>query len=153
MGNDRPIVVEQTYSAPVEDVWRAITDQDLMPRWFFEEIQAFRPEPGFETQFNVRFEDRDFLHQWRITEVVPRQRIVYNWKYGGHPGESFVTWELAETPAGTRLKLTHRGLESFPQDEPAFRRDSCEAGWQYFLGERLKEFLSRTNTGSASSRP
>jgi uncharacterized protein YndB with AHSA1/START domain len=141
MNEKDPIVVEQTFSAPIDRVWRSITDGDQMRRWFFESIEEFRPEPGFDTRFSVRSGDRDYLHLWRVTDVIPERRIAYDWKYGGYPGESFVVWELSETGDGTRLKLTHTGVETFPQDNPAFTRESCQAGWRYFLCDRLRAFL------------
>lgn len=30
----------------------------------------FKPEVGFETEFNVRCEDRDFLHVWKVTKAI-----------------------------------------------------------------------------------
>ena len=69
--NAEPIVVEQTFNAPVKAVWKAITDKDQMRQWFFETMIDFDPESGFETQFNVRCEDRDYSHLWKVTDVVP----------------------------------------------------------------------------------
>ena len=139
--NSDPIVVEQTYNAPPSVVWKAITDKDQMRQWFFEQITEFKPEPGFETEFNVHNEGRDFLHLWNITEVVPEQRIACGWRYGGFAGDSTVVWELSETADGTRLTLTHTGSETFSGDIPEFGRDACRGGWEYFLQQRLKEFL------------
>ena len=130
--NAEPIVVEQVYEAPVHVVWKAITDKDQMHQWFFEPMVDFRPEAGFETQFSVGFEGQDYIHQWRVTEVIPERRIAYDWRYGGFAGSSSVIWELSETPSGTKLKLTHEGHETFPQENPAFTRESCQAGWDYF---------------------
>lgn len=140
-----PIVVEQTYSAPVSVVWRAITGRDQMRQWFFEPMIDFRPEVGFESQFSVQYEGQDYLHQWKVTDVVPGRKIAYDWRYGGFPGDSSVTWELSETVNGTKLRLTHQGHETFPQDNPAFRRESCQAGWDYFVRERLTAFLEGRN--------
>ena len=136
-----PIVVSETYDASPDVVWRAITDADEMRQWFFETMEEFRPEPGFETKFNVHHDGRDYLHIWRVTEVEPQQKIVYGWRYGGHPGESTVTWQLTPVAGGTRLELSHVGVESFPQDDPAFRRESCRGGWECFIQERLKAHL------------
>jgi len=61
MSADR-VVVEQTYDTSVAEVWRAITDKVQMRQWCFETMTDFKREPGFETQFNVRFESQDFLH-------------------------------------------------------------------------------------------
>ena len=142
MNND-PIVVEQTYNVPVAEVWIAITDKVQMRQWYFEPMTDFEPRVGFETQFDVQAEGRTFRHQWKVTEVVPEARIAYDWRYEGYPGDSLVTWELAEVPDGTRLTLTHREQEAFPQDDPMFSREAGEAGWGYLLGESLKAFLER----------
>jgi len=138
--NDEPIVVEQTYGVAPDVVWRAITDPAIMRQWFFAPMAEFEPEPGFETEFVVQFEGREYLHQWRVTEVVPEARIAYRWRYGGFEGDSAVTWELSEAPGGTNLRLTHVGSESFPAD-PAFGREACVAGWTYFLQDSLKAHL------------
>ncbi len=71
---------------------------------------------------------------------------AYDWRYGGYLGNSSVTWELSETPGGTKLKLTHKGHETFAQDNPIFSRESGEAGWGYFVHESLKAFLGRQDS-------
>lgn len=60
---EEPVIVEQTFDASVETVWNAITVLDQMRQWYFENIPSFRPEVGFETQFDVQNEDRHFLHK------------------------------------------------------------------------------------------
>ena len=138
-----PIVVEETYSVPPSAVWKAITDGREMRQWFFDVIEDFRPEVGFETRFNVRFEGRDYMHEWKVTEVVPERRIAYSFRYAGIPGDSVVTWELAEIPSGTLLRLVHQGQHTFPKDDPAFSREACQSGWEHFLRTSLKAFLER----------
>ena len=76
-----------------------------------------------------------------MIEVIPESRIVYEWRYGGYPGNSTVTWELSETADGTTLKFTHSGVETFPQDNPVFKRETGVAGWRYLIEESLKAFL------------
>ena len=141
--NADAIVVEQTFNAPITVVWKAITDKHQMCQWFFETMTDFEPELGFETQFNVRCEDRDYRHLWKVTEVVAQERITYQWRYGGYAGNSSVTWELSQMPNATQLRLTHEGIETFPQDNPVFSRESGQAGWDYFLHQSLKGFLDR----------
>jgi len=69
--NNIPVVVEQTFNASIDTVWNAITEIDQMRQWFFENIPDFKPEVEFETQFNVTSGDRNFFHQWKVTEVLP----------------------------------------------------------------------------------
>lgn len=142
----RPVVVEQTYGVTVEELWQAITEPDQMRQWFFEAMGDFEAKPGFEVQFNVRCDGQDYLHRWLVTEVLAGKRIVYGWRYDGHPGDSTVTWELSETPEGAKLTFAHQGIETFPQDNPVFRREATQAGWDYFLGGSLKTFLDRRHS-------
>jgi len=138
---NKPIIVEQTFTTSISNVWNAITKLDQMRQWYFENIESFEPEVGFETQFNVESQGRNFLHLWTVTEVVQMKKITYNWKYDGYTGDSYVTFELFEEENQTRLQLTHAVIESFPMDVPEFTRASCTAGWNYFIRNRLKEFF------------
>ncbi len=142
--NEIPIVVQQTFDAPIEKVWRSITEVGLMRQWYFENIPAFKPEVGFETQFNVTSQGRDFLHMWRVTEVVPVKKIAYNWKFEGYRGDALVVFELSRQNNATTLTLTNIVRESFPDDIPEFTRESCIAGWEYFIKQSLKKFLEGT---------
>ena len=138
---DDPIIVEQSFNATIESVWKAITEVDQMRQWFFEKIPSFEPEVGFETQFNVQSQDRNFLHMWKVTEVTPLRLIRVSWKYEAYPGDSYVVFELFEENNLTKLRLTAQVVEDFPEDIPEFRRESCIEGWIYFIKKRLKEFL------------
>ena len=137
----QPIVSEQTYGAPAATAWQAITDAAQMRRWFFEPMQEFAPQVGFETEFVVHSDGVDYVHQWRVLEVMSQEKIVYGWKYEGIPGDSIVKWELSKTEDGTLLRVSHAVVEAFPQDDPVFSRESGQDGWDYFLGESLKEYL------------
>ena len=139
--SDGPIIVKQTFDSSSEKVWNAITDPDEMRQWYFEMIPDFKPEVGFKTQFNVKSGDRNFNHRWRVTEVVPLQKIAYNWSYDAYPGDAYVVFEIDETDSGTTLTLTNVVREDFPDDIPEFKRASCVGGWEYFIKQRLKAYL------------
>lgn len=141
MTDTRPIIVEQTFAAPRTAVWKAITDADQMRQWYFEQMEDFRPEVGFETRFTVEHDGKVYRHVWRVTEVVPTERITYSWQMDGLAGLGSTSWELTEVDGNTHLKLTNVGLHTFPQEDPSFHRESCRAGWRYFLNERLPEWL------------
>lgn len=141
MKTKQPIVVEETFIAKVEDVWKAITVQPLMIQWYFENIPAFSANVGFKTQFNVESNGRDFFHMWEVTNVIPNHKVEYRWRYANYPGEGHVAFELSEADNKTVLKLTATGMDSFPQNIPEFKRESCQAGWHYFIKQRLKAFF------------
>lgn len=140
--SSQPIILEQVFDSTIQQVWEAITDPTQMRQWFFEQIVSFKAEVGFCTEFDVAFEGRHFIHQWKVTEVLPERKIAYDWRYASYSGDSKVIWELASESHQTKLRLTVQGLETFPQDMPEFTRESCIQGWTFFLGERLKKFLN-----------
>lgn len=134
-----PLVVERTFDAPADLVWRAITDRDEMRRWYFD-LKEFKAEKGFEFDFSVEHQGTHYHHLCKITEVVPGKRLAYTWRYKDQPGDSLVTFELFPEENKTRLKLTHTGLESFPKS-PAYTRKNFEGGWTAIVGTQLKEYL------------
>lgn len=141
--SDEPIVVEQTFNADIDTVWKSITEVDLMRQWYFDNIPSFKPEVGLETQFTVSSQGRKFAHMWKVTEVVPGKKIAYDWSYENYPGDAFVVFELFELGSSTRLQLTCTVREDFPQDIPEFQRESGVAGWKYFIKKSLKEYLEK----------
>lgn len=138
---DPPIVVEQEFGRSASDVWNAVTNIDEMRQWYFENIPDFKAEVGFATRFAVESGGRTFMHLWRVTDVDPRRKIVYNWKYEGLPGDSFVAFEVTGDEKSARLRVTAHVLESFPEEIPEFKRESCLGGWTYFINGRLKAYL------------
>ncbi len=138
---NHPVIVEQSFHVSVGQLWKAISELEQMKLWFFEDIESFLPEVGFETQFNVHSGERDFMHLWKLTEVVPLQKLVYSWRYEGYEGESFVCFETFISEKGSCLRLTHTVTENFPQSIPEFTRESCQCGWEYFINNRLKNFM------------
>jgi uncharacterized protein YndB with AHSA1/START domain len=138
---DPPIIVEQIFNRSTAVVWQAITNVDQMTQWFFKDIPDFIPKVGFKTQFNVQTPNRDFLHLWTITEVIPLQKIVCNWKYKDYVGDSYVTFELFESQDQTKLVLTTTVTEDFDDTIEEFKYESGLAGWNYFIKESLKHFL------------
>jgi uncharacterized protein YndB with AHSA1/START domain len=142
---DPPIIVEQTFRTSKEALWNAITIQVEMALWFFDNIPDFAANVGFETQFPVRSNDRVFTHLWKVTEVIPGEKISYQWSYVEYPGEALVTFELLEEGNNLRLRLTNRVISNFPRDIPEFTRASGVAGWKYFIQGRLKEYLKNIN--------
>jgi uncharacterized protein YndB with AHSA1/START domain len=138
-----PFVIEQTYNAPVEKVWQAITDNDQMKQWYFK-LEEFKPEVGFEFEFTGGSKDGPkYTHVCKVTEVIPGRKLTHTWKYKDYEGDSSVTWELFPEGDKTRLRLTHVGLETFPQNNPDFEKTSFSKGWTFITGTSLKNFVEK----------
>jgi uncharacterized protein YndB with AHSA1/START domain len=143
---DDLIIVEQKFDASSEIVWDAITNIERMRNWYFENIPDFHTTVGFKTQFNITNGNKNFLHRWNVTEVIPHKKIKYEWTFEEYNGKSTTSFELFEKNNSTLLRLTVEVLEDFPDNVEEFRRESCIAGWNYFINGRLKEFLSTSSS-------
>ncbi|RKE98431.1 SRPBCC family protein [Ichthyenterobacterium magnum] len=137
----KPIIVEQRFNTSTETLWKAITEHQQMIQWYFENIPDFKPEVGFTTQFLIENEGRQFTHLWKIVEVIPNKKITYTWQYKEYEGESIAVFEILEHKHQSILRITCEGLETLPQDIPEFTRQSCQGGWDYFIKQRLKDYL------------
>lgn len=137
----KPLVVEHIYKASPDRVWEAITDIGQMRKWYFPDLDGFRPEIGFKFTFSGNSDCGEYIHDCVVTEVEQGSKLTYSWSYRNYPGMSYVTWDLYPHEGGTLLVLTHKGLETFPQDLRDFTRESFTGGWTYFVNEALPEFL------------
>ncbi len=137
-----PVIVERSYSHSIEQVWSALTDRDQMKQWYFD-LAEFKPEVGFEFQFEAGDDKKQYLHLCKVLEVEPLRKIAYSWRYADQPGNWVVTFELAPEGAGTHLKVTHTGLETFPQDSGDYARTNFEQGWTAIIGTNLPKFLDK----------
>ena len=140
---NKPIVIERTFDAPVSLVWKAITDRDEMEKWYFN-LADFKPEKGFKFDFKGGPDGREYLHLCEVTEVVPEKKLTYSWKYKGYSGISYVTFELTDKKDKTFLKFTHEGLSSFPHDNPDFAKKNFEGGWDHFINKALPAHVDST---------
>ncbi len=139
--SEPPVIVEHTLNANIEQVWSAITEIEHMTKCFFDNIPAFEPVTGFETQFSVKTKERKFPHLWKVIEVNRPDKISYNWRYDGYEGDSNVHFELFANIDKTLIRLTTEVIEDFLDDIPEFRRESCVGGWNYFIKGNLPKYI------------
>ena len=141
------VMMERTFNAPIDRVWKALTEVEEMREWYFD-LKEFQPKVGFEFEFIVEHEGNTYHHLCRVTEAIPPRKLAYSWRYKGHEGDSLVTFELFAEGEKTRLKLTHEGLESFPKT-PAFARDNFKQGWTEIIGKSLPDYLESTKANKS----
>jgi uncharacterized protein YndB with AHSA1/START domain len=140
-----PVVVERTLQAPVAKVWKALTDPRQVKSWYFD-IDTFKAEPGFEFTFYGGDAEKQWMHYCKVLEAVKEKKLSYTWSYHDEfPGiETVVTWELfPEDANSTRVRITHAGLEKFPQDSKNFRKESFVEGWTFILGTNLTDYVEK----------
>lgn len=145
--NAQPFIIERTYDAAVDRVWKAITDKGEMKEWYFN-LAEFKPEPGFKFKFYAGPpKGKQYLHICRVKEVVKEQKLSYTWQYENEPGLTLVTFELFPEGHKTRLKLTHEGLETFTSRNPDLAPENFAEGWNVIIGTSLKDYLEKNGSG------
>ena len=122
-------------NAPVQEVFRHLTEPAAMIRWMGQHA-TLEPAPGgaFEVDIN------GVPVRGRYLEVDPPRRVVVSWGVAGStgmpPGATRVEFTLSPTEGGTRLRLVHRNL---PPDQAAMHG----TGWDHFLSRLVPAAAGR----------
>jgi len=137
----REILIE----APVEVVWRTITEPDQMSQWFADRVELVI-EPGAHGYMEFGDQGGSVV----VETVDPPARFSFRWNHprGEEPvaGNSMLV-EFTLTPEGderTRLRVTESGheLRDWPEAEKQRYADEHQEGWGEFL-DRLAVVLAR----------
>ena len=137
-----PVIIERVVTAPVEQVWKSITDPNDMKQWYFD-IPSFKAEAGYQFSFIGKDHDgKEWVHLCTVLEVIPNKKFSHTWRYEGYEGESIVTWELTPEGKSTRVKLTHENLESFPPLK-SLAKENFVQGWTEIVSRLLPEYLAK----------
>jgi len=139
----KPVELEHTYAAPPERLWSALTNPDEMRLWYFD-IHGFRAEEVHHFHFDAGpAPDRSYRHLCQVVEARPPHRLAYIWRYEGFPGDTLVAFDLEPDGTGTRLRLTHSGIENIAQHHADFAQENFIDGWTHFLKKALPEYLGK----------
>jgi len=149
---DLTISREIVIDAPVDVVWRTITEPDQIARWFAESVELdARPGATGTLVFEDRATARPTTVALVVEDVDPPHRFAFRWAAPGadvpEPGSS-TRAEFTLTAEGegrTRLRVTETGLDELgwsDEDQADFAEDHNH-GWEVHLG-RLGTLLSPT---------
>jgi uncharacterized protein YndB with AHSA1/START domain len=142
---EREVVIE----APVEVVWRTITEPDQMSQWFADRVDLV-VEPG--ARGFMEFGDQGGPVAVEI--VDPPTRFSFRWNHpaGEEPGAgNSMLVEFTLMPEGderTRLRVVESGHEllTWPEAEKERYADEHRGGWTEFL-DRLATLLAKHQLG------
>ncbi|HMS65412.1 MAG TPA: SRPBCC domain-containing protein [Ignavibacteria bacterium] len=142
---NKPVTAEQLFNSDTKKIWNALTDKNEMKKWYFY-LEEFKAKTGFKFQFYGGPDpENQFLHLCEVLEVIPEKKLSYSWRYDGYPGNSTVTFELIKEEDKTLLKLSHKGLETFPADNENFAFKNFEKGWDEIIHTSLKQYIEKPN--------
>lgn len=135
--------------APLERVWRAISDAEEFGRWFGIRFDgpfvAGTSVTGaiIPTTVDAEVAERQEPHAgvrstWHIVAIEPRRRFAYRWHpfavdpsvdYDREP-TTLVEFTLSEAPAGVWLTITESGFEGIPEDRRPASFEANSQGWE-----------------------
>jgi uncharacterized protein YndB with AHSA1/START domain len=124
--------LDQFVAAPAEQVWRTLTEPDLLARWWVagdiaavvgHRFQLHMPQPWGAVGCEV-------------LEVVPPERLVYRFTQ-----DWTLTWRLIPEGTGTRLFLDQSG---FDLDDSLGRQafERMGAGWERHILPKLADLAA-----------
>lgn len=133
--------------APLDRVWRAISDHRQFGQWFRVALdQPF--EAGTESTGKMTYPGYEG-YPWRaqITAVEPPHRLAYEWVPGSDAADeefdaglrTTVEFQLEEEGDGTRVTITETGFDRVPEArrESALRDNT--GGWNA-QADNLREY-------------
>ena len=128
--------------APIERVWRALTDTGEFGSWFRVKLSG-KFVPGQSIAGPVLHPGYEHV-MWKVTveRLEPYRQFAWRWhphaidsnKDYSHEPSTLVLFELSEVPGGTLLKVTESGFDGIPLErrETAYRGNS--EGWSIQMG-------------------
>jgi len=136
---EREIVID----APVEVVWRTITEPDQMSQWFADKVEL-EVKPGARGYLGFGEQGGPVI----VETVDPPTRFSFRWNHqaGEQPaaGNSLlVEFTLVGEGSHTRLRVVESGLSPLPWPDVDKQRYAEEhnGGWGEFM-ERLARLLA-----------
>jgi uncharacterized protein YndB with AHSA1/START domain len=148
MSTDR-IEKQVVLKAPIERVWRAISDSTEFGRWFGVAFDGpFVPGTSVTGVTTPTQVDEDVARQqepyagkadtWQIVAVEPQRRLAFRWHpyaveegidYSQEP-TTLVEFALAETPDGVLLTIVESGFDAIPAERRAAAIEANSGGWE-----------------------
>jgi uncharacterized protein YndB with AHSA1/START domain len=134
--------------APLDRVWRAISDAEEFGRWFgvrFDgpfaagcSVTAAIAPTTVDDEVAKRQEPHAGVKStWQIVAVEPRRRFAYRWHpfavdpdidYDREP-TTLVEFVLSETPDGVLLTITESGFDAIPEARRSASFEANAEGW------------------------
>jgi uncharacterized protein YndB with AHSA1/START domain len=138
-----PIQHVRTFAAPIEKVWEAISNKDVMKKWYFD-IPDFKLEVGTKFTWYGGPPEKQWLHAGVVKEIIPMKKLSYSWSYPGHTGEGLAIWELTSISSNkTKLNFKFEIITPFDPQEEDLARKNFVFGWNEFINKVLVEFLEK----------
>ena len=163
MSNDR-IEKEVVLRAPLERVWRAISDADEFGQWFGVRFDGpfvagasvtgvITPTAVDEEVARMQEPHAGKTDTWHVVAIEPRRRLAFRWHpYGVEEGVDYsqepttlVEFTLTETADGVLLRIVESGFDEIPAARRVSAFEANSQGWAKQT-ELVRKYLALRET-------
>jgi uncharacterized protein YndB with AHSA1/START domain len=152
MPSDTEIRIERTFDAPLQLVWDAYTDRELLPEWLgprgmMMTVDEFDLRPGGSYRFTHRdSEGNEFVFFGELREVQEPNLIVRTFAWEGMPGKFSVERAELEELDGERTRIVVTSTFDSKEDRDGMLESGMERGVVESY-TRLDELFERQQPG------
>jgi uncharacterized protein YndB with AHSA1/START domain len=163
MSSDR-IEKQVVLKAPLDRVWRAISDADEFGRWFgvrfdgpfvagTSVIGTITPTTVDEDVAKAQQPHAGKADAWQIVAVEPQRRLAFRWHPFGVEDDrddsdeptTLVEFTLEDTSDGVLLRIVESGFDAIPAERRQSAFDSNSEGWSAQT-ELVRKYLALRET-------
>lgn len=128
---------------PIEKVWKAITEPELMSQWLMP--TDFQPEVNHE--FTFKGTPNKFWRGWTACKVIavkPMEQVQFTWQNSEKQTPTLITYTLTKTSTGTTIQATNEGFDNtYGPFAGLFYRQMIKAGMKQEFSKKLPAVLSK----------
>lgn len=131
--------------APVDVVWRVVTQPEEMDRWFSEKAD-FEPAIGHDGRIRMSARTTYNIH---VESVEPNKRFAFRWAHpdgetAGENNSMRVEFTFHKQGEATLLRVVESGFDTvdWPDDAKREYFDGHDSGWPGLL-QRARDLLAK----------
>ena len=143
---EKEILIE----APIDVVWRVVTEPDQIEQWFCTDAELDERIGGAGL---MAFE-HGHTYFLEVVAFDPPSRLIYRWlreeSVKARPENStLVEFTLQAEAGNTRLRVVESGFDKVDWTDEAKAKyfEENSSGWQFYLG-RLRDYAPRLTTAA-----
>lgn len=129
---DREIRVERVFNAPRENVWRALTEPELVAQWWGRghklDVERLEVVRGGHWRFVEHHGGEVDGFEGRFAEVTPPERLRYTFEWDGMPGHSGRITTTLEDLGDGRTRLVETMLFLTTEERDGILQSGMEQG-------------------------
>lgn len=117
MQTQHQITYQTLVKAPIEKVWDALINPELVKQYFFGSNQETDWKVGSDILWTGEYEGTTYVDKGVVLEYVPNKKLSYSylssWSGMEDMPENYllVSYEVSETEGGTQLTITQSNYD------------------------------------------